>query len=265
MRSNGRPNLSKYSKSPLTQRLEIEGMAEAKEQPTSELNSEQGSQVKVSLTASSEGLLLLVGVTLAFIFTLWLGIKLLLSPEESQVLIGMTATEIMFGRAAGMAFGYSLGLGHSTVIPICMIIETTLVLIFYPLFVFSWRHLLVIKWLKNTFERIHKAAEVHKNKIQRYGIIGLFIFVWFPFWMTGPVVGCVIGFMIGLKIRLNMTIVLAGTYAAILGWAFFLKRFHDRVASYSSYAAMVLMGLLVIIIILGHLMYRTLHEHKNKT
>jgi len=212
---------------------------------------------------------LLIGVALAFVFTLWLGIKLLLSPEDSQVLIGMTATEIMFGRAAGIAFGYSMGLGYSTVIPICVIIETILVLIFYPLFVFSWRHLLVIKRLKNIFERIRKAAETHKDTVRRYGIAGLFVFVWFPFWMTGPVVGCVIGFMIGLRIWLNMTAVLSGTYVAIIGWAVFLRQFHDRVASYSSYATatiatMALLILLFIIVIVGHLLHRTLHENRNK-
>ncbi len=243
----------------------IESMGKKTEQPASELNSEQRNQFKATLLTSSEGRLLLLGVALAFMYTFWLGIKLLFSPEESQVLIGMTATEIMFGRAAAMAFGYSLALGHSTVIPICIIIETILVLIFYPLFVFSWRHLLVINWLKNIFERIHKAAETHKDKVQRYGIIGLFIFVWFPFWMTGPVVGCVIGFLLGLRVWLNITVVLTGTYVAIFGWAFFLRQIHDRVASYSSYAAMVLMALLVIIIIVGHLLHRTLHENKNKT
>jgi uncharacterized membrane protein len=245
--------------------LDIEGVTEETEQPKSLPETEQENQKKISLTASPEGRLLLIGVTLAFLFTFWLGIKLLLTPEDSQIFIGMTATEVMFGRAAAMAFGYSLGLGHRTVVPICMIIETILVFIFYPLFVFSWRHLLVLKWLKNTIERIHKAAEAHKGKIQKYGIIGLFVFVWFPFWMTGPLVGCVIGFMLGLRIRLNIPVVLAGTYAAILGWAFFLKQFHDRVSSYNSYAAMILMILLVIIIIVGHLLYRTLHEHKNKT
>jgi uncharacterized membrane protein len=249
----------------LTPRLDIEVMAEETAQPTSELNSGQGNQVKSTLLSSSEGRLLVAGVALAFIFTFWLGVKLLLSPVESQVLIAMTATAVMFGRAAGMAFGYSQDLEHSTVIPICMIIETTIVLIFYPLFVFSWRHLLVVKWLKNTFERIHKAAEVHKDKIQRYGIVGLFIFVWFPFWMTGPVVGCVIGFLLGLRIWLNMTIVLTGTYVAIFSWAFFLRQLHDRVASYSSYAPMVLVALLVIIIIVGHILHRTLHKYKNKT
>ncbi len=246
-------------------RLDIEGMSERTEQPEGELNSKRTDQLKVTLLNSSEGRLLLSGVALAFIFTFWLTVRVLLSPDDSQVVVGMTAVELLFGRAASMAFGYSLGLGHGTVIPICIIIETLLVLIFYPLFVFGWRHLLVIEWLKNVFERTHKAAETHKDKVQRYGIIGLFVFVWFPFWMTGPVVGSVIGFLLGLRVWINMTVVLVGTYAAIFGWAFFLRHFHKKVASYSSYAAMILMALLVVIIIVGHLLYQTLHENKNKS
>jgi len=229
------------------------------------LNPQQPNQLKTTLLTSSEGRLLLFGVILAFIYTFWLGIKLLLSPDQSQVLIGMTATELLFGRAAAMAFGYTLGLGHRTVIPICIIMETILVLISYPLFVFSWRHLLVIKRLRNVFDRIQKSAETHKDKVQKYGVIGLFAFVWFPFWMTGPVVGSVIGFLLGLRVWLNMTVVLAGTTLAIFSWAFLLRQFHKQIASYSSYAAMVLMALLVVIIIAGHLLYRVLHENKNKT
>lgn len=201
---------------------------------------------------------------MAFMYTLWLGMKLLFSPEASQVLIGMTATQIMFGRAAGMAFGYSLGLGHSTVITVSMVIETILVLIFYPLFVFSWQHLLTIKWLKNIFERTRKTAESRKGFVKKYGIMGLFVFVWFPFWMTGPVVGCVIGFLIGLRTWVNMTAVLAGTYLAIFGWAFFLRQVHEQVASYSSYAAMVLLALLLIIIIAAHFLHRSRYQNKHK-
>jgi len=245
--------------------LDIRGMEENIEQSASHFTSEQRNQLKVTLLASSEGRLLLIGVTLAFLYTFWLGIKLLLSPDESQVLIGITATELMFGRAAAMAFGYTLGLGHSTVIPICIIIETVLVLIFYPLFVFSWRRLLVLHWLKNIFERTQRTAEIHKEKVQKYGLIGLFFFVWFPFWMTGPVVGSVIGFLLGLRVWLNIAVVLAGTYVAIIGWAFLLHQFHQQVASYSSYAAMVIMALLIFIIIVGHLLYRTLHEDKNRS
>jgi uncharacterized membrane protein len=217
---------------------------------------------RMNLLAGPEGRLLLAGVAMAFVFTSWLAFKLLFSPDEFQVLIGMTATEIMFGRAAAMAFGYSLGLEHTLVIPICMILETILVLLFYPLFVLSWRHLLVTNLLKKVFEQTHKVAEANKDKVQKYGVIGLFAFVWFPFWMTGPVVGCVIGFLLGMRVWQNMAVVLIGTYIAILGWAFFLRHFHERVASYSSYGAMILMGLLFLIIVLGHLLHKTLRENK---
>ena len=240
-------------------------MGDEREQPTNELNSQQSNQLKATLLTSSEGRLLLTGVAMAFIYAFWLGIRLTFSLEESQALIGMTATGIIFGRAAGMAFGYSLGLGHSAVITISMVIETILVLVIYPLFVFSWRRLLVINWLKNIFERIDKAAQAHKGKVQRYGIVGLFVFVFFPFWMTGPVVGCVIGYLLGLRLWVNISAVLVGTYVAIFSWAFLLHQVHYRVASYGSYTATILMFLIVVIIIVGHLLHRILHQNKDKT
>ena len=240
-------------------------MEEKTEQPEGEINSEAQKPSKATLLTSPEGRLLLAGVALAFAYTLWLGISLLFYPEDSQILVGMTATQILFGRAAGMAFGYSLNLGHGIVISCCIIIETIMVLILYPLFVFSWQHLLVIGWLKKIFDRTRKAAEAHEGMIRKHGIIGLFFFVWFPFWMTGPVVGCVIGFMLGLRLWVNMTVVLAGTCVAVFGWAFFLRSFHDSVASRSSYAPMVLVLLLVIILIAGYFLHRAIYEKKNKT
>jgi len=248
----------------ITQQLDTELMEENARQPENELNSQQNHRLNSTLLANPEGCLLLVGIALILIYTFWLGIKLLLSPDESQLLIGITAIELTFGRGLAMTFGYAEGLGHSTVIPICIIIETIYVLILYPLFVFSWRRLLVINWLKKTFERTQKAAETHKDKVQKYGVIGLFAFVWFPFWMTGPVVGSVIGFLLGLRLWVNMAVVLAGTYAAIFGWAFVLRQFHKQVASYSSYAAMFLMALFLFVIIVGHLLYRAFHENKDK-
>ena len=237
-------------------------MEEETEQQSNETNVTKKNHLKETLLTSPEGRILLIGVALAFLYTAWLVVKLINSPEESQILMGMTATNIMFGRATAMVFGYSQELGHATVIPVCIIVETILVLLFYPLFVFSWRHLLIIKWLRNTFERVHKAAENHMDKVQRYGIIGLFIFVWLPFWMTGPVVGCVIGFLLGLKARVNIPVVLAGTSVAILGWAFFMRRLLDHVASYSSYAGVVIFVLLIVIIVVGRFLHRTLHANK---
>jgi uncharacterized membrane protein len=220
--------------------------------------------LRTTLLTSTEGRILLLGVAITLAYTLWLGANVVLAPEKGQKLVGMTATMAIFGRAAGLACGYALELGHPMVIFICMVVETVSVLILYPLFVFSWRHLLVIKRLKKSFERIRKAAEANQAKIQRYGIIGLFIFVWFPFWMTGAVVGSVIGFLLGMPTWLNMTVVLASTYAAIFSWAFFMHHFHRWAAAFNTYAPMVLVAVLILVVIAAHLLQRTLHDRKNR-
>jgi uncharacterized membrane protein len=200
----------------------------------------------LNLLDSSEGRILLCGVGLTIGLIIWLGVQLLVSPKYAQILIAMTATHFMFGRAASMAFGYSMELGHGTVMPLCMVSETIMVLIFYPLFVFSWQHLLVVKRFKKVFDRVRRAAEARKDLIRKYGIIGLFAFVWFPFWMTGPVVGAVIGFLLGMRSWVAIFVVLAGTFVAILGWGLFLHQFNERVAAYSPYATMVLVAFLLI-------------------
>ncbi len=72
------------------------------------------------------------------------------------------------------------------------------------------------------------------------------MFVWIPFWMTGPMVGCAVGYLLGFSPWKNLTIVLSGTYLAIICWALLLRKIHDRVAEYGPYASIAI----VIIIIL---------------
>ena len=79
---------------------------------------QQAEPAKSSLLSSAEGRLLLAGVGIAFAYTLWLVVMTVMYPELSQVLIGMTATAVLFGRAAGMAFGYSVGCGHGAVVAV---------------------------------------------------------------------------------------------------------------------------------------------------
>ena len=81
---------------------------------------------------------------------------------------------------AGSSVGYAAGFGHLLVVPLNMFIESVLVLIFYPLFVLSWRNLVVSKRLGSYMKRIRRRAERHEALINRFGIIGLFAFVWLP-------------------------------------------------------------------------------------
>jgi len=109
-------------------------------------------------------------------------------------------------------------------------------------------------------QNIHDAAEARKHWIQKYGIIGLFCFVFFPFWMTGPVVGCVIGFLIGLRPWLNMIVVLGGTYVAVLVWAFLLNEVHVWAAEFGSFVPLLMItGTLLVMVIM-----RIMKNRRNK-
>ena len=202
---------------------------------------------KAPLLATPEGRILVLGLIFALIGITGLGLSLVWIPGISQILIAMGATNVLFGRAAGMSVGYTMRLGHAVVIPVAIYVETVLVLCFYPLFVFSWRQLLVVKALRNFMERTGRAAEIHRETIRKYGMAGLFIFVWIPFWMTGPVVGCAIGFLLNLKPYSTIVVVLAGTYFAITCWGFFLKELHIRVAEYNPYAPLILVAIVIMI------------------
>lgn len=215
--------------------------------------------------STPEGRILLLGLALSLLYAIFLFASYFISPQNFQVFIGMTATNILFGRAAGMSFGYALDFGHLIVFPVNLAIESILVLLVYPLFVFSWQRLLVIRPLVRFMRQVEHAAGRHKEKIQRYGIPSLFLFVLFPFWMTGPVVGCVIGFFLGIRPWINVGIVLSATALACLGWAIVLKRLHEQMADFSLFAPVMLLLVIVAIAVAGYILEsRRKHNHRQQ-
>jgi len=200
------------------------------------------------LLATPEGYILQIGLIMSLFFITLLGLGYIYYPEKAHVFTGMSATNILFGRAAGISFGYSFELGNVLVIITNIIIETILVLIFYPLFVFSWNSILVIKPLRKIMERTSIAAETHQDTIRKYGIIGLFMLVWIPFWMTGPMVGCAVGYLLGFSPWKNLTIVLSSTFLAVVCWALLLRKIHDKIAEYGPYASIVLVIAIILIV-----------------
>lgn len=204
-----------------------------------------------------EGRLLVVGLALFALMLLCFGIGWTLFPDETLILAGMTGLNLLIGRAAGMSFGYASGLGHSVVIPANMIVESIQVIVVYPLFVLSWTHLIDSRRWNLTMSTMRSAAEARRSTIQRFGLLGLVVFVFTPFWMTGPVVGSIIGYLIGLRMRTNLLAVLFSTYVAIGVWALLLNELHQWAAAYNRYAPYALVGAFALIAIAG----RFVHEH----
>lgn len=177
-------------------------------------------------------------------------------PERALTYVAMTGLNLLIGRAAGMSFGYASGLGHAEVVPWNVIVETLQVLVVFPLFALGWRHLIDTSRWAATMARLQDAAEAQRGTIQRYGIAGLFVFVFTPFWMTGPVIGAIIGLLIGLRTRTNLLVVLSGTYAAIGAWALLLNELSAWAAAWSRYAPFGLVLALALIAVSGRLLRR---------
>jgi hypothetical protein len=100
------------------------------------------------------------------------------------------------------------------------------------------------------------AAESGGGALRHFGIAGLFVFVFVPFWMTGPVVGAIIGFLIGLRPWVNLLVVLVSTYIAIAIWGLLLNELNDWAAEVNRFAPFALVLAIVLIAVAMHLLHR---------
>jgi len=199
--------------------------------------------------SSQEGKIFLFGLLSLLTYLASIISTYLISVNDANNLLIMTITNIIFGRAAGLSYGLSVGLSEELIILMNIVIELIMVMIIYPLFVFSWNKSLTIHALHNFFSKVKELRLKHSSFFDKYGKYGLFIFVWFPFWMTGPVVGAIIGFLIGLKHYHTVFIVSAGTSLAIVVWTYFLKEIMLLLSQISEYAPYILLALFVAIAI----------------
>jgi len=213
---------------------------------------------------TTEGRILLAGLVLLSILLGALALTWFLAPEAAFVYIVMGGLNLTVGRAAGMSFGYASGLGHAEVVPLNMIIETIQVIVVYPLFALTWTHLIVTPRWTAMMSRMTAAAQAHRSQIQRYGIVGLFFFVFTPFWMTGPVVGAIIGFLIGLRTATNLVVGLSATYVAICVWALLLNELSRWAGAYNEFAPFALVIGLMLLAASGRLLKRLPHPHSHK-
>lgn len=208
----------------------------------------ESSGKRETLFASTEGWILGVGLTLTGLMfvAFWIGWHLF--PDRILAYTAMTGLNLVIGRAAGMSFGYASGFGHAQVIPLNMLVESIQVLVVFPLFALSWRQMIRVPRLQPWLTRMQRAAELHGGTVRKFGIVGVFVFVFVPFWMTGPVVGSIIGFLIGLRPWVNVSVVLASTYVAIGVWALLLNELSawagtvNRFAPYALFLAIVLIA-----------------------
>lgn len=210
------------------------------------------------LIGSRESVIFLLGLLL---LGFYIGIAILCAiffPKVYETIMAVTFSHIVIGRVPGITVGYAMDASFYTVVALNFAIETMLVLFLYPLFVMSWNKLLGIGLLDRWVSHARKNAEKYHTLIEKYGMLGLFIFVWFPFWMTGPIIGSFIGYLMGFRHRVTLSIVLTGTLIAIACWGLALKHLQAWAFSIDPRGPWIIVALAVLLITVGFIIRKFL-------
>ena len=203
------------------------------------------------LLRNSEGLILLLGMLQVVAYIVLLIAAWIFFPHDYSALAGIMVSNAFLGRLVGLGVGFASDLGFFPNVLINVYIESTMVLLFYPLFIMSWNRLLNFEALRRWAERLHGNAERYRGRINRYGAIGLFVFVLFPFWMTGPIIGAIIGYLMGLRHRVTLSVVVAGTFIATMAWAWLIKHVQDWAEKIDEHAPWFIVIAIIVVVVLG--------------
>ncbi len=199
----------------------------------------------------SEGRILAAGLLLLVALLLLLAFYAVVNPKDFNILLSMTASNILFGRMSGLSIGIAFQMNTFWLVMFNLFIETIMVLIFYPLFVMSWESLHVVSYapLKDFLQRSQESAQKYQPLIKKYGIVGLVLFVLFPLTMTGPVVGSFVGYLMGLRHSTTILVVIFSTLIAIVLWTYLIKNFEATLIVYSDTLITVLSAATVIFLV----------------
>lgn len=201
---------------------------------------------------TTEGLLFLLSCLIVISLAIYIITYYFIDTSFANKITAIVFTNIFVGRVPALSLGYAANLSHFVVICFNIIAEMILVTLLYSLFVFSYKGILQIKSLEEFFQKVGQKKEQHKEIFEKYGIFGLFVFVFIPFWMTGPIVGAIIGFLIGMKHFTVIFTVFLATIISMTLWGLFLQEIVDFALAFD----IRILWLLLLILILVYLFFK---------
>jgi uncharacterized membrane protein len=160
--------------------------------------------------------ILLIGLSLTALAGAYLAYLLFTDPALSRTLFSTAVIHIVGGRALGIATCLAADISASSTIFYNFFLEIVIVLLAYGLVVLVMRNIIEPRLFHSAVRQAELAAQKEKTRIKKFGAVGLFLFVMFPFFMTGPVIGSIIGYLLNYRAIHNFFIVFTGTLSSII-------------------------------------------------
>ena len=202
--------------------------------------------------------ILFLGLLLALLAGLCLVVLLFTSPGLFRVLSSTAIVHVMGGRALGVAKCLSANISPFNTILYNFFLEVVIVLIAYGIVVLIMRNVIQPKLLHSTVRQAELTAQKQKTNIKRYGAIGLFFFVMFPFFMTGPVIGAIIGYLLHYRAINNFLIVFSGTLCSIVVYTLVGNNIINYISQYMDIDLVkkwgsIIVGILILVFLIYHI------------
>lgn len=199
-----------------------------------------------SLFKTVEGKLLVAGILLALALLASIVFYGVTDFETAKTLVLAFIAHSVGGRAAGIGLCILQEFGTFATIFYNFYLEILIVCFTYSIFVLSATQYLRVEWLARVMGNIAVKALKNKQKIERFGWLGIFFFVMAPLPVTGPVVGSIIGYMLRLSLVKNFSATFLGTLTAIIVWFQFFDFLEERFHMIQYIFALIVVLVLVV-------------------
>jgi len=139
-------------------------------------------------------------------------------PELFRKLAATYGAGLLGGRIAAITAGLKAGFSPYVLSAAIFIFNSIWLCVFYPLVTSFYENVLEKGVMRSLIRAPGMMAEKQKEKIIRYGMPGLFVFVWLPLPWTGALVGSVIGYLLGVPMIKIIMVVMPAMLAGIVSW-----------------------------------------------
>jgi uncharacterized membrane protein len=184
--------------------------------------------MKHAIFNTIEGKLLLTGMGMALILVGTIGFYLFTDTDIAKTLILTFFANTFGGRSVGIGLCIIQDFRALPTILYNFYLEVMVVFFTYAVFALTTTSYLRVEWVIRAMDRIAETALKQKSRIERFGWLGIFLFVMIPLPVTGPVVGSIIGGMARMGLVRNFSATFLGTLTAIVLWHEFFEFLDER-------------------------------------
>ena len=171
------------------------------------------------------------------LFAVWASVLIgwaLVQPDPYAQGWRLVAELAVLGRLVNIADGVAMGFSRNYLLFQSGLQDIILLLIAYPPLVAVCQGAARQTFIGRRLEAVRRTAEMHKERVEPLGALGLWIFVFFPFWSTGALVGGVVGYLLGMRAWVVFASVFSGHVLSVVSLVFFFDRMASLADSFNS-------------------------------